>query len=209
MKKTARRLAVLAGLAVTIVGSSVAPSVVATADDGRDRESGPRTVHVSGEQFPVPGTVNYTMAGALVGDWLVNARKPSLHSATTLYAEAGTERFIGCIDSNRDGDCNDRRDRNGEMTTVYLYWASFKADGTTLIKGQCVHPITGGTGAFRGSRGVIHMFDRLVDGEVKTIYRGDIVLNAVDEPPAPPAVPLVQNSALERAAAPAGERSGC
>jgi hypothetical protein len=207
MKKTARRLAVLAGVAVTIAGSAVAPTVVA-ADDGRERQSRPHTVHVRGQQFPIPGTVDYTMVGDLVGTWEYNAQDDPLHAATTLYAEAGTEIFRGCLDRNHDGKCGPR-DRSGQMRTVFLYWASFKADGTTLIRGDCVHPITGGTGAFRGSRGVIHMVDRLVDGVVKTTYRGDIVFNAVDEPPAPDAGPLVQNSALERAAAPAAERSGC
>jgi hypothetical protein len=213
MKKTARRLAVLAGVAVTLAGSALAPSVIATADDGRDRPSRPRTVHVTGEQIPIPGTPNYTMTGDLVGTWLYNARTPSLHDVPTLYAEAGTEIFIGCLDRNRDGDCDDRRDGRGEMRSVFIYWASFKADGngnrTTLIKGQCVHPIAGGRDTFRGSRGVLNMVDRLVDGVVKTTYSGDIVLNAVpSEPPAPPA-PTVAASSAQKAAVGAAEQKGC
>jgi hypothetical protein len=217
--RTARKVAALAGVAVTLAASALVPSVVATADDGRGRHSRPRTVHVTGEQIPIPGTPDYTMTGDLVGTWLYNARTPSLHDAPTLYAEAGTEIFLGCLDRNHDGDCGDRRDRGGEMRTVFLYWASFNADPrgnrTTLIQGQCVHPVVGGRDTFRGSRGVLDMVDRLEDGVVKTTYSGDIVLNAVpNEPAAEPAraasaaVPDEARSA-PGAAAGSAERKGC
>jgi hypothetical protein len=62
------------------------------------------------------------------------------------------------------------------MRFAYLYWASFDSDGN-LLRGQCVHPVTGGDGSFTGARGVLRMVDRPVGGgEVRTTYRGRVVL---------------------------------
>ena len=96
------------------------------------------------------------------------------------------------------------------MNLTFLYWASFESDGTTLIKGQCVHPITGGTGAFEGARGLLNMYDRLVGGEVRTTYRGDIVLNAVpDEDGVPPVVTAAETAAKTMAQGGTSQRKGC
>jgi len=40
---------------------------------------------------------------------------------------------------------HDWRDHRGELRLAFLYWASYDLDGK-LIKGQCVHPVTGGNG---------------------------------------------------------------
>lgn len=212
MRKTTRRLAIVSGIALAFAGAGLAPALVATADDDRARPSRPRTVHVTGEQIPIAGTPHFKMTGDLVGDWFYYPQKKPLHDVPSLYSEAGTEVFVGCFDRDHDGKCGGWRDRGGEMRTVFLYWASFETAGKTrtdLIKGQCVHPITGGRGVFRGSRGVIDMVDRLEDGVVKTSYSGDIELNAVpSEPPAPPAAAGVASTAPKAAAAPA-ERTGC
>jgi hypothetical protein len=213
MTKTFRRLAVVTGLAVTLTGSALAPAVVANADDGGAPTSRPHVVHVTGEQIPIPGTPHFTMIGDLVGTWYYYPRQPSLHDVPTLYSEAGTEVFVGCLDGNHDGDCNDRRDLRGQMRTVFLYWASFNTDRsgnrTTLIKGECVHPVTGGRGTFRGSRGVLDMVDRLDGDVVKTTYTGDIVLHAVPtEPPAPLTTAATPPSANSSAMG-ATDISGC
>jgi hypothetical protein len=73
------------------------------------------------------------------------------------------------------------------MQTVFLSWASFDSRGD-LLKGQCVHPITGGKSAFVGSRALLHMIDTLVSSGVKTTYSGEILLNAVpsEGPTSPP-----------------------
>jgi hypothetical protein len=168
----------LAGLALTAAGAAMTPTAVASPADFAGANGRPKTVHVRGQQVPVDvANGKYVMRGDLVGDWLYVPRTPPLHSSDTLYVEAGTEVFKGCIDRDHNGKCG-RRDYRGELHLAFIYWASFDLAGN-LIKGQCVHPITGGTGAFVGARGVLNMVDSPVGGEVKTTYRGEIVLNAV------------------------------
>lgn len=198
MKTTARRPAILAGLALTIACAGIAPATVAqSADppasvtqptapsasvaswaDGAAPSSRHRPVQVAGRQIPVDiGNGLYEMRGSLVGDWHY-IPKEVLHNAPRFYAEAGVEVFNGCIDHRpRDGKCTGR-DYRGELHLAFLYWASFDRRGN-LIRGQCVHPITGGRGAFAGARGRLRMVDRPVGDRVKTTYRGRIVLNAV------------------------------
>jgi len=186
--KTTRRTAILAGLALTIVCAGMAPATVATSADapaavvtsadGAARSGEPRTVHVAGRQIPVDlANGLYKMRGSLVGKWQY-IPKEVLHNTPTLYAEAGVEVFNGCIDLRpRDAKCT-RSDDRGELHLAFLYWASFDRDGN-LIKGQCVHPITGGKGAFAGARGTLRMVDTPVGDQVRTTYRGHIRLNAV------------------------------
>jgi hypothetical protein len=188
MKTTTRRRAILAGITLliacvgiapaTVAKSSDAPTKVAESADGGAQSVHRQTVHVAGRQIPVDlDNGLYKMRGSLVGDWQY-LPKEVLHNRPTLYAEAGVEVFDGCIDRRpRDGRCT-RRDFRGELHLAFLYWASFDLDGN-LIKGQCVHPITGGQGAFAGARGQLNMVDRPVGDEVKTTYRGRIVLGAV------------------------------
>jgi hypothetical protein len=188
MKITAGRTAILTALALTITCAGIAPATVAkpaaapatvaTSADGAARSGEPRTVHVAGRQIPVDlANGLYEMRGSLVGDWRY-IPKEVLHNTPTLYAEAGVEVFSGCIDLRpRDAKCT-RSDDRGELHLAFLYWASFD-NGGNLIKGQCVHPITGGKGVFAGARGVLRMVDTPVDDQVKTSYRGNIRLNAV------------------------------
>ena len=160
-----------AGLTPEIAGPAASTD---TGSDGTPR----RVVRVRGQQIPVDvANGRYSMRGDLIGDWRYIPRTPPLHASETLYVEAGTEVFNGCIDRNRNGRCGARDDR-GELHLAFIYWASFDLDGG-LLRGQCVHPVTGGSGAFAGARGVLHMVDRPVGDEVRTRYRGKIVLNAV------------------------------
>jgi hypothetical protein len=188
MKTSARRIAVLAAIALTTTGVGAVPATVAQTagtrastiqtESGSVRSEGRRTVRVAGRQIPVDlDNGLYEMRGSLVGDWQYIPREV-LHDQPTLYAEAGVEVFTGCIDRRpRDGRCT-RRDRRGELHLAFLYWASFDANGD-LIRGQCVHPVTGGRGAFAGARGRLDMVDTPVGDEVRTTYRGRITLNAV------------------------------
>lgn len=200
-----RKVTVLTGLAVAIACASVAPAAVAGPDDGTGRAGTPRTVHVRGEQIPVDAANGrYVMRGDLVGDWLYVPRTPPLHTSDTLYVEAGTEVFQGCIDRNRDGRCG-RRDHRGELHLAFLYWASYDLDGD-LVRGQCVHPVTGGSGAFTGARGLLTMVDTPRGEEVRTTYRGTIELGAVPSEGAAPAVPTGTGAA---ASTTTSARSGC
>jgi len=188
MRTPARKPAMLAGLALivtcagitpaTVANSAEAPGRVATSADGAAHPGEGHTVRVAGRQIPVDlANGLYEMRGSLIGDWQYIPREV-LHNKPTLYAEAGVEVFNGCIDRRpRDGRCTGR-DYRGELHLTFLYWASFDLDGN-LVKGQCVHPVTGGRGAFAGARGLLTMVDRPVGEQVKTTYRGRIELDAV------------------------------
>jgi len=212
MNVSAKKSAVFTGLALMIASAGLIPPAVAAANEAEHRPQRPVTVHVTGKQKLVeytPELSTYVMQGDLVGDWVYDPVGPPLYKSQTFYAEAGLETFTGCIDRNRDGACG-RRERHGTMNLTFLYWASFEADGTTLIAGQCVHPITGGTGAFKGARGVLHMRDRLVDGEVRTNYRGDIQLNAVPgEAEVPPVTTAAETAAKAVARSGSSQGQGC
>ena len=200
MNTRTRKAATLAGMALitsfvgiapaTVATSAEAPAASGTSAEGAVRSGDRQTVHVAGRQIPVDlDNGLYEMQGSLVGDWQYIPTEV-LHDQPTLYAEAGVEVFKGCIDRRpRDGRCT-RRDYRGELHLAFLYWASFDLEGN-LLRGQCVHPITGGRGAFAGARGLLNMVDRPVGEEVRTTYRGRIVLNAVptegeaDTPSAP------------------------
>jgi hypothetical protein len=136
--------------------------------------NGRAVVTVHGTQVPVdPDNGAYRMRGDLVGRWTVLTGKV-LHQSPTLIVLSGKERFRGCLDENHDKRCG-TGDAAGAMSFAYLYWASFDHDGN-LIRGQCVHPVTGGTRAFAGARGVLRMFDTPTGDAVRTTYRGRLVL---------------------------------
>jgi hypothetical protein len=141
-------------------------------------------VHVSGTQTLVQAPTEYRMHGDLIGDWTM-APLQTLFQSKTLYVESGVERFVGCIDRNRNKHCG-RREPSGELRFAYLYWVSF-GPNQQFIKGQCVHPVTGGNKDFKGARGLINMYDRPKGDEVLTTYKGKLSLNAVpsDAPLAP------------------------
>jgi hypothetical protein len=178
MRTTTRTAAVLAGLALAITCAGIAPAALASPNDDGAGSSESHSIRVSGRQIPVDVAKGmYTMRGSLIGDWLYIPKKV-LHDDPTLYVEAGVEVFNGCIDRRpKDGKCTGR-DYRGELHLAFLYWASFDPSGD-LIQGRCVHPITGGKGAFAGARGVLTMVDTPVGDEVRTTYRGRVMLNAV------------------------------
>jgi hypothetical protein len=154
---------------LTVPCASVAPAAIAAPGDGAAQ-----TVHVRGRQIPVDvASGTYRMRGDLVGRWLYVPQGPPRHDSDTLYAEAGTEVFNGCIDRNRNGKCGPR-DYRGEMHVAFIYWASFDLDGN-LIKGRCVHPTTGGRGAFTGRT------RRLENGRQAPRRRGQDHLSGKDQ----------------------------
>jgi hypothetical protein len=176
MNPIAKRAAALAGALMILAGTQVVVVGGAVASAGRAAgDQAVEVVSVRGTQVPINvdrGT--YEMRGDLVGTWFILTTKV-LHSSPTLFVSAGKERFRGCLDADGDGRCR-RSEPSGVMRFGYLYWASFDRQGD-LIRGQCVHAVTGGSGEFRGARGVIRMFDRPVaGGEVRTTYRGRLVL---------------------------------
>lgn len=207
MRSRVRRTALLAGLAFAAAGMTLTPTAQAGPPDPGVTSAKPRSVDVRGRQIPVDVSAGkYRMEGDLVGDWLYVPQAPPLHDSDTLFVEAGIEVFNGCIDRNHDGQCG-ARDVRGELRTAFLYWSSFDLDGN-LIRGQCVHPVTGGRGAFVGARGRLDMVDRPVGNGVRTTYRGTIILNAVpSEGPAPASSGSGASTDLRTSATPL--RRGC
>src|SRR5829696_10312255 len=70
---------------------------------------------------------------------------------------------------------------SGALAFDYVLSMQYDPDSGWLIKGPCLHPITGGSGNFAGARGVLIMRDGPVGpGEVvNSMYKGEIVLNAI------------------------------
>jgi hypothetical protein len=130
------------------------------------------TYPVSGKQTVVDEQAGtYKMSGGLVGDWAITSFTEI--AKTPLYKAKGTEHFSGCLDRGRDGSC--ANDPSGTLDFTFRYWAQF--NGAALIWGACWHPVTGGTGAFKGAQGVLTMTDTPVgDGNVRTDYIGSITL---------------------------------
>lgn len=129
------------------------------------------TYPVSGKQTVVDEQAGtYKMSGGLIGDWAITSFTEL--AKTPLYRAKGTEHFSGCLDRGRDGSC--AGDPSGTLDFTFRYWARF--DGDALVWGACWHPVTGGTGAFKGAQGVLTMTDTPVDSEVRTDYIGSITL---------------------------------
>ena len=130
------------------------------------------TYPVSGKQTVVDEQAGtFKMSGGLVGDWAITSFTEI--AKTPLYKAKGTEHFSGCLDRGRDGSC--ANDPSGTLDFGFRYWAQF--DGDALVWGACWHPVTGGTGAFKGASGVLMMADTPTGGGgFTTAYIGSITL---------------------------------
>ncbi len=179
----------LAGLVIGVTGASLVSSASAGPRPASpiDKQavagaaaSASTTVRVRGTQVPINADKGiYETRGDLVGRWTFIPKK-TLHDTPRLFVESGVERFNGCLDRNHDKTCA-AREPHGVLRSAYLYWASF--DGNRkLVRGQCVHPVTGGTRDFTSARGLLHMVDTPVGDAVRTTYRGRVVLTAAVAP---------------------------
>jgi hypothetical protein len=131
------------------------------------------TYQVSGKQTVVDEAAGtYKMQGGLIGDWAITSFTEI--AKAPLFKAKGTELFVGCLDVRRDGSCTG--DPAGRLRFSFRYWAQFDAQGG-LVWGSCVHPITGGTGAFAGATGVLAMVDSPTAQGVSTSYIGHVTLN--------------------------------
>lgn len=195
-------------LAVTTVLVGLPPSA-----EGAGSTS--KTYRVQGVQQPVGQSFDlYTVKSdtgkpGLTGDWAITHRF-SQTLAPPWYFETGTETFVGCLDRNGDHSCEN--DPAGSMSFTYASWVKFDPTTSAELAGGCVHPITGGTGAFQGVRGLITMQDTpRADGSILTTYRGTVSLSnragtsATSEAPrTEPSLPA--SSAAADSAAPAHPR---
>jgi hypothetical protein len=148
----------------------------------------PTKIQVRGDQLPLdPDGGAYRMRGDLIGRWAVFKTAPwySMPEAPWTVMQIGKEHFVGCVDRNHNRRC-DSGDTSGELLFDYMTWMRYELGTGRVIKGNCVHPITSGAGDFAGAGGVLTMHEVPAGPKkVRTIYRGEIVLNAVPDEQVP------------------------
>jgi hypothetical protein len=111
------------------------------------------------------------MKGGLLGK--LNITKFKLLQQQPVVKFKGREKFVGCIDSDRDGSCEG--EVTGKLFFKFRYWAAFTED-EELALGTCAHRVTGGEGGFAGASGFVQMIDVPKGRGVKTKYEGEINL---------------------------------
>src|SRR5437762_106724 len=113
----------------------------------------PASVSLSGTQTVLDEKRGiFEMHGSLVGTWYVTSFVPRFKSAHPFVA-TGTEKFVGCLDADRSTTC-DVDEPAGTLKLTFVYWADYDAKTKALVRGQCVHPVVGGTGVFARASGV-------------------------------------------------------
>ncbi len=110
--------------------------------------------------------------GGLIGDWQTTSFG-RIFEGNSQFGANGTELFTGCHDRNADKKCESSEE--GTLRFSFTYWGTYDPGTEALITGQCVHPVTGGTGAFKGTRGVIFMKDTPTATGVRTAYSGTLL----------------------------------
>jgi hypothetical protein len=116
----------------------------------------------------------YEMHGSLVGKWNTTAFKTNYQGTDGEFVGSGKEVFSGCHDADASGTC-DAGEPTGTLRFSFIYWATFNPKTQALVRGECVHPVTGGTGGFKNVKGIVHMVDRPAGKEVKTTYSGSLL----------------------------------
>jgi hypothetical protein len=164
MFKKLRWVASLAALAAL----SAAPAAATAGGSGT-----PVSVAVSGTQTVVDEAAGtYTMQGSLVGAWYTT-KFVQRYASSSQYVATGKELFVGCLDANANGSC-DKKEPAGSLKFTFMYWASFDPATGALLHGNCVHPITAGSGSFRKAAGVLFMEDTPTGDTVVTTYKGTV-----------------------------------
>ena len=115
----------------------------------------------------------YTVQGDLLGTWNITAFTTHYQGSEGQFVGSGKELFAGCRDVDRNGAC-DTGEPKGTIRFTFIYWATLDPKTQALVKGQCVHPVLGGTGAFAGVKGIVHMTDSPTTSGVRTSYRGTL-----------------------------------
>ena len=126
----------------------------------------------------------YTVQGDLLGTWNITAFTTHYQGSEGQFVGSGKELFAGCRDVDRSGAC-DTGEPKGTIRFTFIYWATLDPKTQALVKGQCVHPVLGGTGAFAGVKGIIHMTDSPTPSGVRTTLHGHVAVRrlhgSVDE----------------------------
>ena len=161
--KAPRRISVAVGPCV--VAALVAAGVAAGAG---------APVKVKGTQTVIDEKKGkYEMHGSLVGKWNTTAFRIDYQGADGEFVGSGKEIFSGCHDADANGTC-DAGEATGTLRFSFVYWANYNPKTQALVRGECVHPVIGGTGGFKNVKGIIHMVDRPVGKDVKTSYSGSL-----------------------------------
>jgi hypothetical protein len=136
--------------------------------------AGAAPIELSGTQTVVDENAGtFKMHGSLVGDWAIT--QFNVQQTAPVFKANGTEHFAGCLDRDRDSSC--KGDPSGAMDFIIEYSALFDPVGSqNLVWGACLHPVTGGTGAFAGARGVLAFVDTPTRDGVRTRYIGNLTL---------------------------------
>jgi hypothetical protein len=139
-------------------------AIVTAFGSGATQISGQAAFDADGACTEIPSPFAMQITGDLVGCWYTHGWDVVQDTPSGVYAERGTERFIGCL---ADGTTC------GTFDTTYKFTAKFAADGSE-IHGRCQHPITFGTGDFAGITGRVDFKDDVEAGVF--YYRGHIDL---------------------------------
>jgi hypothetical protein len=136
--------------------------------------AGAAPVTVKGTQTVVNESKGkYTVQGDLLGTWNITAFTTHYQGSEGQFVGSGKELFAGCRDVDRSGAC-DTGEPKGTIRFTFIYWATLDPKTQALVKGQCVHPVLGGTGAFAGVKGIVHMTDSPTANGVRTTYTGTL-----------------------------------
>ena len=159
-----KTLSCLVGI-VILAGAAVA--------SGATARPGTKPYVVRGAVIAVDETQGkYRMEGGLIGDWQTTSFG-TIFAGESQYGANGTELFTGCHDRNGNKKCESSEE--GTLKISFTYWGTFDPGTQALVTAQCVHPVTGGTGAFKGARGVIFMKDTPTATGVRTAYSGTLL----------------------------------
>jgi hypothetical protein len=191
MQQATRRIAVVAILSAAVF--SVAAAVATAGPNGPFK--------LRGNSITVDEDKGISRTnGSLIGMWQTTSFETIAEGLTQTtgvsgppyeYAAAGTELFTGCHDRNGNKKCEAAE--KGTLKFTFTYWGTFDPTTGALIKAQCQHPVVGGTGAFKGARGVVYMKDTPTASGVVTVYSGT----------------LAYGSAVGRSLSSAGSPKGC
>jgi hypothetical protein len=158
---------------LTILASVIAAASLAVVGGAAAGAAAP--ISVKGIQTVVNESQGkYTMQGDLVGRWNTTVFTTNYAGPDGQFVGSGKELFTGCKDTDRSGACG-AGEPAGTIRFSFVYWATYDPKTKALVKGQCVHPVLGGTGAFAGAKGVIHMKDTPTAGGTRTTYSGTLL----------------------------------
>ena len=112
----------------------------------------------------------YAMTGDLLGCWYTVTFVVTGQSPSGGLRASGTERFVGCLNTNGNRTC-DAGEPSGTLSTTFTFTGKFAPTGAE-IHGRCHHPIVGGTGDFVGASGVLSFTD--IPSEGRFPYHGNL-----------------------------------